>query len=234
MSSFPCIAALTSRFFSSKAVGYRKAGALTGPQLSYTVATSAPPEIIRLAAVCRRLWTFRSKGRLCFFENQLEPPDRVLQQKSSVTLHPISMAATFPVPKAWCVTMEPGGYITDVEDHPRMRGEEYLERNHMSQKQGSPPRMRGRENVFQALPSHDGGSPPAYAGEEHSIPSKGWMSDGITPAYAGKRGGKLARPVVRLGSPPRMRGRGPCGRLVRQSAGITPAYAGGRVPALAI
>ena len=41
------------------------------PSSPETVATSAPPEIIKLAAVCRRLWTFKSKGSPCFFKINL-------------------------------------------------------------------------------------------------------------------------------------------------------------------
>lgn len=38
-----------------------------------TVAASAPPESIRPAAVCRRLWMLKSGGRTALFENQ--PPE---------------------------------------------------------------------------------------------------------------------------------------------------------------
>ena len=48
------------------------------PSSPDTVATSAPPEIIRLAAVCRRLWTFKSWGRLCFFKINLNLQVKVL------------------------------------------------------------------------------------------------------------------------------------------------------------
>ena len=66
--TLPCISALTSRFFSSKAWVYMSSVVETCecPSSPDTVATSAPPEIIRLAAVCRRLWTFRSRGRSFF------------------------------------------------------------------------------------------------------------------------------------------------------------------------
>ena len=48
------------------------------PSSPETVATSAPPEIIRLAAVCLRLWTFKSWGRLCFFKINLNRQVKVL------------------------------------------------------------------------------------------------------------------------------------------------------------
>ena len=48
------------------------------PKIPDTVATSAPPEIIRLAAVCRRLWTFKSRGRLCFLRINLNRQVKVL------------------------------------------------------------------------------------------------------------------------------------------------------------
>lgn len=48
------------------------------PSSPETVATSAPPEIIRLAAVCLRLWTFRSRGRPCFLRINLNRQVKVL------------------------------------------------------------------------------------------------------------------------------------------------------------
>jgi hypothetical protein len=45
---------------------------------AYWLATSAPPEIIRLAAVCRRLWTFKSRGRPCFLRINLNRQVKVL------------------------------------------------------------------------------------------------------------------------------------------------------------
>ncbi len=50
----------------------------SGLECPETVATSAPPEIIRLAAVCRRLWTFKSRGRPCFFKINLNRQVKVL------------------------------------------------------------------------------------------------------------------------------------------------------------
>ena len=37
-----------------------------------------PAEIIRLAAVCLRLWTFKSKGRQCFLRISLNRQVKVL------------------------------------------------------------------------------------------------------------------------------------------------------------
>ncbi len=42
------------------------------PRMPATVATSVPPAIIRLAAVCRREWTFSSLRQAVFLEDQLE------------------------------------------------------------------------------------------------------------------------------------------------------------------
>ena len=89
------------------------------------------------------------------------------------------------------------------------------------------------------------GSPPRMRGKGIQLTHKGLL-DGITPAYAGKRGIKLSiasmiwdHPRVcgekflapwplpmMLGSPPRMRGKGPDPAGCSTHTGITPAYAG--------
>ena len=42
------------------------------PRMPATVATSVPPAIIRLAAVCRREWTFSSYGKPFFLRISLK------------------------------------------------------------------------------------------------------------------------------------------------------------------
>ena len=111
-------------------------------------------------------------------------------------------------------------------DHPRVCGEKHVANFDDETGTGSPPRMRRK-----VCP------PPLWL-----------LCPGITPAYAGKRdrergrhrqqedhprvcGEKVltpARPVLKWGSPPRMRGKGIQQCYARVTVGITPAYAGKR------
>ena len=114
-----------------------------------------------------------------------------------------------------------------MRDHPRVCGEKSPHIGGSRFKPGSPPPVRGKDTGF----------PP------------GALCHGITPAYAGKSlrrcncthpagdhprvcGEKRkyhCRYARRLGSPPRMRGKGTVGALPTVTSGITPAYAGKRV-----
>ena len=113
------------------------------------------------------------------------------------------------------------------EDHPRVCGEKACMQCTLQGHGGSPPRMRGKGPCLAA----------------------GLTAAGITPAYAGKRlkyswksgnawdhprvcGEKLKAVFVspdKLGSPPRMRGKGHPGSERAGLGGITPAYAGKRL-----
>ena len=115
-------------------------------------------------------------------------------------------------------------YVTQERDHPRVCGEKASQLHAFGFIVGSPPRVRGK-----AL--------SAYSHEHHS---------GITPACAGKRSrdvaalqlgwdhprvcGEKSKPKPgkdrRMGSPPRVRGKGQAACEVVVEFGITPAYAG--------
>ena len=113
---------------------------------------------------------------------------------------------------------------TAGRDHPRVCGEKYSWEKSTCKIFGSPPRMRGKAGLVQIV----------------------CRLRGITPACAGKRtdelfcvrvvrdhprvcGEKLWHPRRRKtasGSPPRVRGKGRCGRVRQPERGITPACAG--------
>ena len=90
--------------------------------------------------------------------------------------------------------------------------------------QGSPPRMRG--NVFRRVDClHCVGITPAYAGK--STPDRLFLYHlGDHPRVCGEKNGICRAKVPHLGSPPRMRGKGPLPRDALPALGITPAYAG--------
>ena len=89
---------------------------------------------------------------------------------------------------------------------------------------GSPPRMRGKGPG--TLPGMVViGITPAYAGKRCP------RSDCVAiardhPRVCGEKRLKLCIPVLGVGSPPRMRGKGEPLRVTPSLAGITPAYAG--------
>ena len=138
-----------------------------------------------------------------------------------MSLHPGRITPAY-AGKRWTASKKE----TSRWDHPRICGEKLKRLCQSDGAVGSPPHMRGKER-------QDGGK-----NEIH----------GITPAYAGKRARKrntypcnrdhpricgekimsCERPLIRVGSPPHMRGKANvCGRA-RADMRITPAYAGKR------
>ena len=116
---------------------------------------------------------------------------------------PFSMVVTFPVPKALCVTMEPGLY---------------------SRCRRSPPRARGREDILHPPPPYPGIT-PACAGKRR------WAGRRSTPGWdhprvRGEERNQCSGPSGLQGSPPRARGRGSCATHSGCARRITPAYAG--------
>ena len=109
-------------------------------------------------------------------------------------------------------------------DHPRACGENGTEGSGKKLPSGSPPRMRGKlMSRFRAL------SParitPAHAGKTSSrIPT--WPSQPDHPRACGENRAIAARVRILRGSPPRMRGKRPCGRHRKRRIRITPAHAG--------
>ena len=109
-------------------------------------------------------------------------------------------------------------------DHPRVCGEKNRKHGARNRNVGSPPRMRGK--VFMAVDYITGlRITPAYAGKSSSR-TKGLSIGRDHPRVCGEKrpDGLFGHPE--LGSPPRMRGKGPGGGVRVVLRGITPAYAG--------
>ena len=90
--------------------------------------------------------------------------------------------------------------------------------------QGSPPRMRGKGTVYVFAGIH-GGITPAYAGKS-GFASGFSFSYGDHPRVCGEKAAFHRLHLVRLGSPPRMRGKVIWVMMLQAVARITPAYAG--------
>ena len=114
--------------------------------------------------------------------------------------------------------------IVPCWDHPRVCGEK-LPCVHLTvQRLGSPPRMRGKERLLGSAPNPFGIT-PAYAGKR-TIPQRPTPTWRDHPRVCGE---KFLAPwplPMMLGSPPRMRGKGPDPAGCSTHTGITPAYAG--------
>ena len=92
---------------------------------------------------------------------------------------------------------------------------------------GSPPRMRGKAARL-CLFSFFLGIAPAYAGKRLAsavVPP----SSEDHPRVCGEKNVKMLKSKWKLGSPPRMRGKGPAMSPGHITCGITPAYAGKRL-----
>ena len=89
---------------------------------------------------------------------------------------------------------------------------------------GSPPRMRGKAcGLFQLVESP--GITPAYAGKREG-PKNAQSKVGDHPRVCGEKPCSQGCCFLRVGSPPRMRGKVCVVAWCSVSAGITPAYAG--------
>ena len=113
-----------------------------------------------------------------------------------------------------------------VRDHPRVCGEKIDMSRSRFDRSGSPPRMRGKDGaVHRDRPA--GGITPAYAGKsKRRLGTMFWCGD--HPRVCGEKAAGCQLGGCRLGSPPRMRGKGGCPSAWRMPVGITPAYAGKR------
>ena len=112
-------------------------------------------------------------------------------------------------------------------DHPRVCGEKCFAHALSLPKRGSPPRMRGK--VKPRMPTFSNAwITPAYAGKS-TLQTEQAEEVQDHPRVCGEkkpmRGGKDKR----MGSPPRMRGKGRVYSSINRSIGITPAYAGKRL-----
>ena len=111
-------------------------------------------------------------------------------------------------------------------DHPRLCGEKYFFILFSSDFLGSPPPMRGKEGVFCPM-AFDDGITPAYAGKSSAC-YKHCHCDGDHPRLCGEKSYVTYSPLLSLGSPPPMRGKGFFYATFVPNVRITPAYAGKR------
>ena len=109
-------------------------------------------------------------------------------------------------------------------DHPRMCGEKQVPNLEITRSRGSPPHVRGKV-VFQFLPAFGAGITPAYAGKRMETVAEAGRT-GDHPRVCGEKPPSSLRGFLRLGSPPRMRGKAGAGAREGGRPGITPAYAG--------
>ena len=89
---------------------------------------------------------------------------------------------------------------------------------------GSPPRVRGKHNKGKAR-GYDSGITPACAGKMHSRPRRSYPARDH-PRVCGENDDSYPRAHVRLGSPPRVRGKSLFALVKTVEGRITPACAG--------
>ena len=127
-----------------------------------------------------------------------------------------------------CAGKRPGvrRRCTSCRDHPRVCGEKFRLTSVTTPQRGSPPRMRGKELSVSAH-CHICGITPAYAGKSEAVNGPG-IAGKDHPRVCGEKRYSWEKSTCKIGSPPRMRGKGyPC-RYLQRDVGITPAYAGKR------
>ena len=111
-----------------------------------------------------------------------------------------------------------------LKDHPRVCGEKVILTNFQHFNKGSPPRMRGKV-APRTIQKFQKGITPAYAGKSETAFVDGRYAQDH-PRVCGEKGAFLPLVCVRLGSPPRMRGKVLLVFCTLSAVGITPAYAG--------
>ena len=109
-------------------------------------------------------------------------------------------------------------------DHPRACGEKGHETDVWDAIVGSPPRMRGKDSL-ESKNIDPVGITPAHAGKSQAE-RRGRLAERDHPRACGEKGRLCSSPVRRLGSPPRMRGKGFAPGCAAAATGITPAHAG--------
>ena len=109
-------------------------------------------------------------------------------------------------------------------DHPRVCGEKSTFHSRQGSEEGSPPRMRGKDFAALAVELYKGIT-PAYAGKSSECPSR-FVLAWDHPRVCGEKMFQPSELHPRLGSPPRMRGKGQGQKAHQEQEGITPAYAG--------
>ena len=113
---------------------------------------------------------------------------------------------------------------TRSRDHPRVCGEKSIAAARSTPSTGSPPRMRGKVH-YAGLDYDPIRITPAYAGKSCSVPGECGLSRDH-PRVCGEKLNSCIPAGIVIGSPPRMRGKGPSARTARKTIRITPAYAG--------
>ena len=112
------------------------------------------------------------------------------------------------------------------QDHPRACGEKLLNMGFDGKFKGSPPRMRGK-GLWTVSKSPADRITPAHAGK-----STRWLQSCRRrwdhPRACGEKFLSLVILLLRMGSPPRMRGKGARHMVTASARRITPAYAGKR------
>ena len=113
-----------------------------------------------------------------------------------------------------------------TQDHPRVCGEKGKAGPLGGGALGSPPRMRGKAASGEKQRKQYGIT-PAYAGKS-SVDFDLRYSIRDHPRVCGEKTQEAVTVAMRLGSPPRMRGKASRSLLHHRAPGITPAYAGKR------
>ena len=116
------------------------------------------------------------------------------------------------------------GLSAAYRDHPRVCGEKSFNGNSSSVYGGSPPRMRGKAWTAGKTRSASRIT-PAYAGKSHRFRYRP-AARLDHPRVCGEKFSTPPQLVIRLGSPPRMRGKAGIKKDKGVAARITPAYAG--------
>ena len=111
-----------------------------------------------------------------------------------------------------------------ARDHPRVCGEKLIWACCADHALGSPPRMRGKGRAWSER-ERSPGITPAYAGKSLSLRSV-FARFRDHPRVCGEKISSELIIGARVGSPPRMRGKGGALWIEHKGPGITPAYAG--------
>ena len=114
--------------------------------------------------------------------------------------------------------------VPPAGDHPRVCGEKLAFSPVFVRELGSPPRMRGKADYTPVVDVRVRIT-PAYAGKRLLICQRIQQCKDH-PRVCGEKAGGVIQPAIRVGSPPRMRGKGPDLPPDVAAHGITPAYAG--------
>ena len=115
-------------------------------------------------------------------------------------------------------------------DHPRVCGEKIACGHYMLCYSGSPPRVRGKADPKKHR-QRQTGITPACAGKRE-CPTEGAPAAGDHPRVCGEKKDMRAAGINPIGSPPRVRGKGPLEGLKYDAERITPACAGKSVGVL--